>query len=116
MIITLVQSLDASRKMQEITKKVQRLSDELARRLFQSQQRSGTRRGATNFSGSCWNCSEPGHVRINCPTSRGHGRGRQQGTMESADTNNSTLVVDGFISGQPAKMVIDSESAVKVMG
>ena len=111
-------SADASRKIQELTKEVQRLSDELVQmkeRQFQPQQRVGTRRGVTNFSGSCWSCGEPGHVRRNCPTSRGRGRGRRQGTMENAATNNSTLVVDGFIGGRRAKMLVDSGSAVSIL-
>ena len=35
--------------------------------------------------------------------------------MENAATNNSTLVVDGFIGWRPAKMLVDSGSAVSIL-
>ena len=35
--------------------------------------------------------------------------------MENATTNNSTLVVDGFIGGRRAEMLVDSGSAVSIL-
>ena len=74
-------SADANLKIQELTKEVQCLSDELAqmkgRDFRPRQQLDTTRRRPHEFFRSCWSYRQPGHVRRNCPTLRGRGRGRR---------------------------------------
>ena len=108
-------------RIQELTKEVQRLSEELAQikgRQSRPRQQSGSRSRPSNVLGPCWNCGLQGHLRRNCPSFRGREIGRQPGNyqpMENAATNNSTIVVDGFIRQRLTKMLIDSGSAVSIM-
>ena len=103
----------------EMSKELRRLSSEL------SQLRGGpSRRGSQWQHGqrgrgrpTCWNCGERGHIRRNCPRPLKEGRteGGQRSYRSITATNNSTLVVDGFVEGQPTKMLIDSGSAVTIL-
>ncbi len=107
-------------RVDEMARELRRLSNELAQLRGARSQRGFVRqqgpRGGGGRTVTCWNCGERGHIRRNC--TRPRGERRQEGTQSYraiTATNNSALVIDGFVAGRPTKMLIDSGSAVTIL-
>ncbi len=109
-------------QLRELSQQVTFLSDELARlrqherRTPGRSQRSNDRRG---FSGACWNCGKRGHQRRSCPVSErstpNYGRGQSYHSLNTL-THSTAITVSGFLYKTPVTMLVDTGSAVTIVG
>ncbi len=113
-----VNAVASDAKVDMLTRKVQELSEEIAR-LRGSESRESRDSGPTrNMDVICWNCRGHGHIRRNCPKRGGrpsaNWKNKPRSGVDTASVS-SILFVSGAVEGKSMPLLVDTGSGMTIV-